>query len=450
MSWGYQSAELRFLLLWSLVTVLCLVIYRWKGHKLLLTLPAVISLGHSGLDLYRYTLVSDSVDLGSFFLFVLSLLHVAFNMLIDQRATDWSTKLASYAGLLIAGFAYFTNNLFVFAFLWILSTMPSLLSFDSSKHRRARLIFLGHHLVSFACILGGVLLIQRVDPRFTYMDGIAGLPVTADITGAAVLLVVASLIRQAMFPFHLWFKAAYKTKPFPLAIGLYSMNLGFLLFLRIGLPLLNREASQLFPYAMVGGVLSSLYFACMAFAQTRLLSTVFYVMLAQYATLYSGLETMSRFGKAGVLFQFLTLGSAFTGLIGCLYLIEWNVGSLKARRFHGLQEKNGLLAVIFLLFALCSCALPFTMGFAGEDLLFHAAIEKYPLVGIGLIVSAALNGVSMFQTVTFVFRGKREDPLDAAIYVSTWQKAALGLILVVLFGFGLFPSLLLGKILAFM
>ena len=253
-----------------------------------------------------------------------------------------------------------------------------------------------------------------------------------------------------MFPFHLWFKAAYKTKPFPLAIGLYSMNLGFVLLLRIGLPLLNREASYLFPYAMVGGVLSALYFACMSLVQTRLLSTVFYVMLAQYATLYCGLETVSRFGKAGVLFQFLTLGCAFTGLIGCLYTIEWNVGWLKSRRFHGLQEKNPVLAVIFLLFALCTCALPFSMGFAGEDLIFHAVIEHYPLIGIGLIITAALNGVAMFQTVTFVFRGKRDDPLDATIYLSIWQKTALGTILAVLFVFGLFPSLLLNKILAFM
>lgn len=446
---GCDYSHWKFLLIWTLSSVLCLALYRLKGHKIFLALPPAMSLAFSGLELYRYTLIADSVNMGSFFLFVLSLMHLTFAMLIDQRATDWQTKVASLLGLLTAGFAYFSDDIFVFAFFWMLSVIPSYLSFDGKKHRQARLVFVFHHALSFLCLGVAIYLIRNVVPDFSSMQSVGSLPINSQITVAGVLIVMASLIRQAMFPFHLWFKAAYKTKPFPLAIGLYSMNLGFLLFLRTGLPLFAREATELFPYAMACGVLSSLYFACMAFVQSRLLSTVFYVMLAQYATLYSGLETVSRYGKVGVVFQFLTLGCAFTGLIGCLYAIEWNVGSLKARRFHGLQEKNPVLAVIFLLFALCTCALPFSMGFAGEDLIFHSVVEHYPLVGIGLIIAAGLNGISLFQTVTYVFRGKRDDIIDATIYLSVWQKAALGMILLVLFGFGLFPSVLLNKILAF-
>lgn len=446
---GFESVHLRFLVLWLLVSVLCLMLYRWRSYKLLLVAPALLSLGASGLELYRYTLISDSVDIGCFFLFVLSLLHLVVGLMIDQRATDWATKVASLLGFLAAGFAYYTDNIFVFAGFWLLSVVPGLLSFDKAVYRRARLVFLCHHLFSFVCLLLAAFLIRSVDGGFASMRAASLLPVGPELTGAGILLVLASLNRQAMFPFHLWFKAAYKTKPFPLAIGLYSMNLGFLLFLRIGLPVFSRSSTDLFPYAMACGVLSSLYFANLALVQKRLLSTVFYVMLSQYATLYSGLETISRFGKVGVVFQFLTIGCAFTGLIGCLYAIEWNIGSLKSRRFQGLQEKNPVLAVVFLLFALCAVALPFTMGFAGEDLIFHSVVEHYPLVGIGLIISAALNGVSMFQTVTYVFRGKREDPLDATVYFSVWQKAALGMILALLFGFGLVPSLLLEKILAF-
>ena len=137
MTLGYDSLHLRFLIIWSLVTVLSMALYRWKEHKFFLGLPPLISLISSGLELYRYTLVSDSVNIGCFFLFVLSLLHLIFSMMIDQRATDWSTKLASHAGLLTAGFAYFTSNIFVFALFWILSTVPSFFSFDT-EHRRAK------------------------------------------------------------------------------------------------------------------------------------------------------------------------------------------------------------------------------------------------------------------------------------------------------------------------
>jgi len=446
---GYNQYHLAALLLWALASVLSLVLYRMWGHKLFLAFSPLVAMTASGVELYKYTLRPDPVDMGCFFLFVLSLMHLFFAMMIDERATTWATKFASGMGLVVAAFAYFTDNIFVFGFFWILSVIPAYVVFDPIQHQRARAVFIGHHVLSFVCLAVGMMLLQVDSGGFSSMRLVGELPHTMTVTIGGILLVGASLIRQAMFPFHLWFKAAYKTKPFPLAIGLYSMNLGFLLFLRLGLPIFQQEAGDLFPYAMVCGVLSSLYFANMALVQTRILSTVFNVMLAQYATLYCGLETASRFGKAGVVFQFITIGCAFAGLISCLYAIEWHVGSLRAQRFHGLQHKNPTLAVIFLLFALSACALPFTMGFAGEDLIFHAVIERYPLVGLGLILTAAINGVAMFKSVTFIFRGQRSDLMDATIQLSTLQKAALGTILLVMFVFGCFPSLLLTKILAF-
>lgn len=444
---GYPVPVLTYLTLWALASIACLAAYRVVKQKVFLVLPPALSLVVSGHELYEYTKVVDSADVGFVFLFVLSLLHLLFAMLIDQRATDYRTKFASVAGLLIAGFAYFTDDLWAFGFLWILSTIPSYLNFDKEENAHPRMVFVLHHVLSFVLYLGGVFLIQRVRPGFNQMELVGELPPGPEITLAGLLLVGASLIRQAMFPFHLWFKAAYKTKPFPLAIGFYAMNLGFLLFYRLGLPIFSLESAHLFPYAMTCGVLSALYFANMSLVQTRLRSCIFQVMLAQYSTLYCGLESRMHYGMAGVIFQFITIGLAFTALIACLYAIEWNVGELRSRRFHGLQDKNPVLAVLFLLFALCAVALPFSMGFAGEDLIFHAVVEQYPLVGLGLIVAAAINGITLLKTTMFIFRGKREDPLNATIGFNFWQKSTLAAILFVLFLFGLAPSVLLGKVL---
>lgn len=446
---GYDKDHLIFLLAWLALTLACLVVYRLWRNKSLLILPPALALLVAGWQLGEATKTSDPSDVGYFFLFVLALLHTLFTMLMDARATDFRTKVASLAGLVIAGFAYFTDNAYVFGVIWVLTILPPLFMFDGGQFPQAKRVFSVHHLLSIICLFGGLLLLGHEMPGFASMQSANSMPYGPGCIAAAVLLMMASLIRQAMFPFHLWFKASYKTKPFPLSIGFYSQNLGFLLFMRLAYPLLAHEMANLSYIAMVCGVLSSLFFASMALVQTRLRSTVFHVMLAQYATLYCGLEVGTRLGKAGVLFQFLTLGCAFTGLIACFYVIEWYFGELKSNRFHGLQEKNPVLSVIFLLFAFCAVALPSTMGFAGEDIIFHAVIERYPFVGIGLIVTAALNGISLWRVVTFIFRGTRTDPLDARLNLSFWQKAALGMLLAVLFGFGLMPETLLRHVLAF-
>jgi NADH-quinone oxidoreductase subunit M len=444
MIWGYTYDNLEFLIPWALLTLLCLYLYRSKGGKLLLILPAGLAAAVAVLKVWLHTRdVQDGV--GPFFLLTLALLHLVIGMVLDARATSFASKGSGLIGLVLHGFAYFTDNPFVFALFWVLSLLPMLTAFRGG-HAHARLVFFGHHLVALAALLGALAVIQRVAPGFSDMRAVGTLPHVAETRWAAFLLVFACLVRQAMFPFHLWFKAAYKTRPFPLSIGFYVGNLGFILFIKLALPLLTLEARDLFPYAMACGVLSALYFANMALVQTRLRSVVFNVMLAQYATLYCGLETMTEFGRTGALFQFLTVGCCFTGLLSCLYLIEWEVGEVRTGRFHGLQAANPQLSLVFLLFSLAGMALPATMGFAGEDMIFHAVIERHPVVGIGLIVAAAINGIALFRVVCFLFRGTRDDVLDPTIDLSWWQKAALGVILAAMFLFGLFPSWLLQQV----
>ncbi len=444
MTWGYSRDNLEFLLPWAVLTGLCLFLYRRRGEKICLLLPPAMAAAVAVLKVWLHTRdVQDGV--GPFFLLILSLLHLVIAMVLDARATSFASKAAGLAGLVLNGFAYFTDNLFVFSLFWVLSVIPMLAIFRGG-HVHARRVFLAHHLLSLAALGGALGLLQWIAPGFSDVTQVRSLPQGPPTLAVALLLLVACLIRQAMFPFHLWFKAAYKTRPFPLSLGFYAGNLGFILFSKLALPLLTREASDLFPYAMACGVFSALYFANMSLVQSRLRSTVFYVMLSQYAMLYCGLESLTEFGRTGVLFQFLTVGCCFTGLLAILYLLEWQVGELRSGRFHGLQAANPQLSIVFLLFALAGMALPATMGFAGEDMIFHAVIERHPVVGLGLIIAAAINGISLFRVVCFLFRGKREDVLDPAVDLTRWQKAALGMILAVLFFFGLYPSWLVQQV----
>jgi NADH-quinone oxidoreductase subunit M len=386
----------------------------------LILLPSLAALVWSVCHLMQ----EGTPDVGVFFLLCLSLVHTLLLMMLTPEKGGGRVKIASYLCLAFTAGAYFVEDPWAFAALWILSAVPAMLLFPE-KTGRAQITFFVHHLLASFCLCMGFILIAP-PAHSTQIPGL-------------FLLCLAAFIRQGIFPFHLWFKASYRSRPYPLNISFYMGNLGLFLFMKVILPLVQEHATL----ALIWGMISGFYFANLSFAQRSIRSSVFYVMLAQFSLLFCGLESGTIHGITGVLFQFLTFSLSFSGLIACLYVLEWNLGELRTGKFHGLQEHNPFLAVCFLLFSLASVALPFSMGFVGEDLIFHAIIERHPFIGMGVIVSAALSGLSLFRVYCFLFRGPRNRVLDDHLSLAFWQKLALAVLIVILFGFGIWPDPLL-------
>lgn len=444
---GFEADNLFLLSLWTLLTVVGLAIYMAFQVRAFILAPSAVAVVGSGWILWGQGPSNVPLNLGVFFLFSLALTHMISLMMINPHAGGVRIKLITVLSMLLTGWAFFIDGPWGFAGLWLVSTIPQALFYESTQ-KRSQHVFIAHHAVSFIVLVVGLLLLKPEQGEW----GLSNLKLVANpehqVLGIG-MLIVAAFIRQGIFPFHLWFKASYKTRPFPLNIGFYVGNLGFFLFVRTIMPLIEARFAGFVPYILSWGIVSGLYFANMSFVQSRIRSSVFYVMLSQFSMLFCGLEAGSVTGKAGVLFQFLSYGLSFSGLIACLYLLEWNFGELKTRRFYGLQDSNPFIGLCFLLFCLAGVALPFTMGFVGEDLIFHAVIEKYPFVGLGLILAAALNGLSLFRVYSYLFRGTRDNMLDDRITLAFWQKAAFAMLLILLFGFGLYPKLLLDHVLSF-
>jgi NADH-quinone oxidoreductase subunit M len=444
---GFEADNLFLLGLWSLLTVAGLALYMAFQIRVFILAPPAVAVFGSGWILWSHGVNDSPLNLGVFFLFSLALTHMLSLMMLNPHAGGVRIKVLSVLSMLVTGWAYFVDSPWSFALLWGISIVPQALYF-SKKESHPRNVFVAHHVLSVLALVAGLYLLEPAQGVWRLSNLTLGSAREHQAT-AVLLLILAAFIRQGIFPFHLWFKASYKTKPYPLNIGFYVGNLGFFLLVRGVMPIVEANFHHFTPYILGWGIISGLYFANMSFVQSRIRSSVFYVMLSQFSMLVCGLETSSVTGEAGVLFQFLSYGLSFGGLIACLYLLEWNLGELHSRRFHGLQERNPFLGLCFLLFCLAGVALPFTMGFVGEDLIFHAVIEKYPFVGLGLILAAALNGLSLFRVFSFLFRGKREEVLDDTITLAFWQKAAFSLLLILLFGFGIYPELLLRHVLSF-
>lgn len=393
-----------------------------------------------------------------FFAFNFSMLYLIYTFIMHKNVTRMSDKVKLFELFFITIFAYFTDNIFVFGSLWILSFLPLARELREESQHLKHAVFFWHHLISTLCLMIGftILVIETWDSgkaggngSFSSFTDTKMLVHGMETKIAGFFLIMGAFIRQGLFPFHLWVKSCVDVNPFPLKMSFYLSNLGFVLFYKMVMPLISFEMSQAFHYVGIYAVISSFYLANLAFVQTKMRMSFLYIMLSHFSILFAGLELNSIIGKAGVFYQFISVSTAFTGVFAIIYLCEAYVGVMKSKVYYGLQQKNPYMSVLFLVFALSTVALPFSMNFVGEDILFHAIIDRYPAICIGLIITSAFNGMNVYRLYSHIFGGTKEDFFENKILLTKMQKFGFSMLIITLFLFGMFPETLLSHILHF-
>ncbi|MBC7173873.1 MAG: hypothetical protein H5U40_15640, partial [Polyangiaceae bacterium] len=123
------------------------------------------------------------------------------------------------------------------------------------------------------------------------------------------------------------------------------------------------------------------------------------------ALVLTGLAAGGVVGLVGGVLMVIATGLAQAGFTVALGCVEARRGELPLDRYSGGHEQTPGLAGLFLLLGLASVGLPGTLAFVAEDLVFHAALEHRPWVGIAMVVTTALNGISVFRLYLHLFGG---------------------------------------------
>jgi NADH-quinone oxidoreductase subunit M len=107
--------------------------------------------------------------------------------------------------------------------------------------------------------------------------------------------------------------------------------------------------------------------------------------------------------------------------------------------FHGLYGHIPTLAGLFLLTGLASIGFPGTVGFVGAELLVEGAVQVSPLVGIAIVIAAALNGLAVLHAYFRIFAGSRHvASIDLRTRLS--ERVAVLALSALLLGGGLYPQ----------
>ena len=276
--------------------------------------------------------------------------------------------------------------------------------------RAALQFFLYTFLGSLALLLGFIGLYLASEPRtfdvvaLTAQQPLAGRGTYSGLVLLAILVGLA--IKTPTVPFHTWLPPAHTEAPAAGSAILAGvlLKMGTYGFVRIAMPLLPEQWRRYALAILVVGVVSVLYGALVALAQTDFKRMVAYTSVNHMGYVLLGVGAAGLVGSSDVQAREIAVAGAVTqmvshGLItGALFLLA---GALYERgrtyemtRYGGLAGPAPRFAALTALAAFASLGLPGFSGFVAEFQVFVGALDAQPVATavavLGILVTAAL------------------------------------------------------------
>ncbi|WP_022926297.1 complex I subunit 4 family protein [Serinicoccus marinus] len=277
------------------------------------------------------------------------------------------------------------------------------------RGRSAMKFFLYTFLGSLALLAGFIGLYVAAEPHTFDMVELArqtpldGSPTAGGLVLAAILLGLA--VKTPTVPFHTWLPPAHTDAP---AVGSavlagVLLKMGTYGFVRIAMPMLPEAWRAWAWVVVVVGVVSVVYGALVALAQTDLkrmiaytsVNHMGYVVLAVGAAgiVAEGSEQARSVAVTGAVTQMVSHGIVTAALFLMAGVVWDRAGTYNLGSFGGLAGTAPRLATLFAVGAFASLGLPGLSGFIAEFQIFAGSIAVAPVTAValvGILITAAL------------------------------------------------------------
>lgn len=262
-----------------------------------------------------------------------------------------------------------------------------------------------------------------------------------------IFLIIGFAIKLPSVPFHTWLPDAHVEAPTPISMILAGvlLKMGGYGFLRICYPIFPSGAEAwAFTLALVG-VISIIYGALCALAQTDFKKLVAYSSVSHMGYVMLGIAVMTEAGFQGAMFQMIAHGISSPMCFFLVGVIYDRAHHREINRFGGLwltMPKYGTLATIGFF---ASLGLPGLCGFIGEVWVligtFNAG-RTYPWAYPMAIIAAAgviLTAAYILWLIRRVYLGKERDDHHEYLDTSRRETAILLPLAVLCIALGIFP-----------
>ena len=429
------------------------------GFEMVESLPWIPSIGVSyqvGLDGLSLPLVALTA-----LLFTAS---IAFPVDLRGRARQYYAAFLFLEGVSLGLFLSLDLILFFVFFDLSLVGMYFLIAIwgHGDAHRSALKFFIYTLVGSLALLLGilGIYLNSGDVRTFDMIEIIRTQPLPAAGLASTLIfwgIALGFMVKTPLAPFHTWLPSAHVDAPAPASTILAGvlLKMGTYGFVRILLQMMPGTFDRFaFPIAVIA-VVSIVYGALVAMAQTNLKRLVAYTSVNHMGYVILGISVAATIGGSDAARSIALTGATIEmvahGLItGAMFLLT---GSVLARgktyemgELGGLAARAPALTGATMLAAFASLGLPGLAGFVAEFQIFAGTLAVYPwLAGIGLlgiVITAAL----FLRMLQQVFLGPLPDKWMSWTDLGGWELAAVVPMLVLVVLIGIVPAWLVNVI----
>lgn len=418
-------------------------------------IPGVRSSYHVGVDGFSLPLLTMTA--------VVFLACAVYALRAQQRPRTQAALFLFLQGVSLGVFA--AADLILFFVFFDLSIVGMYFVIAGWGHgnaaRSALKFFLYTFLGSLALLLGFIGLYVAATPHtFDIPELVAAAPLDHSSLAAGLVLtaiVVGLAVKTPTVPFHTWLPPAHTDAP---AIGSavlagVLLKMGTYGFLRIAMPMLPGAWRTWAWVIVVVGVVSVLYGALVALAQTNLkrmiaytsVNHMGYIVLALGAAgiLADGAVEPRSVAVTGAVVQMVSHGLITAALFLLAGVMHDRAGTYDMGSYGGLAASAPRYATLFAVGAFASLGLPGFSGFIAEFQIFAGSIAVAPVTAVallGILVTAAL----FLRALQRVFTGATAGHSPGFADLHVRELWAIGSLLALALLIGVLPRTLLDVI----
>ena len=363
-----------------------------------------------------FTFAMDGLSL---LMIILTLLLGFISVLISWSSLKESVGFFHFNLMMIlAGIigVFVAMDLFLFYFFWEVMLIPMYLIIGIWGHEKrvyaAWKFFLftqASGLLMLLAILALYFMHAQQTNEYTF-DYFALMQTTLPVSISMWLMLgflIAFIVKLPVVPFHNWLPDAHTEAPTAGSVILAGLLLktGAYGILRFVIPLFPGAAEVFAPFAMLLGVISILYGAKLAFAQTDLKRLVAYTSVSHMGFVILGAFSFNLLAYQGVVMQMITHGISTGALFIMAGQIQDRLHTRQLDQMGGFWTAAPKMGGFGLLFVMASLGLPGLGNFVAEFLILLGAFQQSQIYAILASLGLVASSVYAIRVMLKIFYG---------------------------------------------
>jgi len=226
-------------------------------------------------------------------------------------------------------------------------------------------------------------------------------------TVAYLALFIGFAIKVPTFPFHTWLPDAHVEAPTPISVILAGvlLKMGAYGMLRISFPMFPDAMTEYAWLLAVIGVISMVYGALVAMAQTDFKKLIAYSSISHMGVVILGMASMNTQGMTGAVFQMFNHGTITAMLFLIVGVIYDRSHTRGLNEFGGLMNKMPRYAAVMTVAFFAALGLPGLSGFISEAFSLLGAFQTFRTLTIIAAMTIVLTAAYMLWVLQRVFLG---------------------------------------------